>query len=348
MYLAEAWQQVTRYYDSFSVNGCLSRVMPFQDQPNGTRAKAHQAISKRPAAPQANGTRAKAHQVVSGHAPQQQPTGTRAKAAQIVQNPVLNGPHVREAIRIFVFVEPNDRKAIITYSKIMLARRGDAEIRTEISTTSVVGVLVDRDSNGPVEIAVTGHSGPQRVCDYSSIRREQAHLDLKLFNEYVRKVKAYRDSIEFKKDLDHKHLPILKVTEFNEDMTTATLAGTLPFGLSVKPASVAQNVAPQAAAFTRWTATRLSRLMGKEVGSGAVAELAIKAAQAVGLPKSIDKLQAQWGGNYADPRERPLCVYADLRMGGHSIYQRDVSPAWVKTAHEWLYKLVFGTLGKML
>jgi hypothetical protein len=63
--------------------------MVFQDQPKGTRAKAHQVISGRPAAPQANGTRAKAHQVISGHAPQQRPNGTRAKAAAVTRNPLF-------------------------------------------------------------------------------------------------------------------------------------------------------------------------------------------------------------------------------------------------------------------
>ncbi|HLK97685.1 MAG TPA: hypothetical protein VK364_07955 [Hymenobacter sp.] len=63
--------------------------MPFQDQPNGTRAKAHQTSSGRPAAAQANGTRAKAHQVISGHAPRQRPNGTRAKAAQVGGNPAF-------------------------------------------------------------------------------------------------------------------------------------------------------------------------------------------------------------------------------------------------------------------
>lgn len=264
------------------------------------------------------------------------------------RNPVLTGARVSEAIRIFVFVEHISRNAVITYSKITLARRGDAEIRTEISTTTTIGVEASKDAVGIVERTITGRSGTQRIRDYSSLGREQAGLDLTFFDQYVRKVRDYRDSSAFANDLDHKHLPINQAAEFTENMTTATLAGTLPFGLTVKPAAVAQSIIPRTTALTRWSATRLSKLMGHEVSTGTIADMAIKAAQAFGMPKSVDKLQGQWGGNYADPRVRPLCVYADLNMNGQSVYRRDVSPAWVTTAHQWLYNIVFGTLGKML
>jgi hypothetical protein len=83
MYLAGSLALAFLHHRYFLIN------MPFQNHPNGTRAKAHQVISGQPAAPQANGTRARAHQVISGHAPQQRPNGTRAKAAQVSGNPAF-------------------------------------------------------------------------------------------------------------------------------------------------------------------------------------------------------------------------------------------------------------------
>jgi hypothetical protein len=111
--------------------------MPFQDKSNGTRAKAHQTISGRPAAAQANGTRAKAHQVISGHAPQQQPNGARAKAAAVNKNPLLDGSHVRDITRMYVAVD-GENLVTVTFLKSLIVSKGNAERRVDTVVTATV------------------------------------------------------------------------------------------------------------------------------------------------------------------------------------------------------------------
>lgn len=108
--------------------------MPFQDQPTGTRAKAHQTISGRSATPQPTGTRAKAHQVISGYAPQQRPNGTQAKATQAASPPTAGSTVVSGSV---LLITPEGAAAIFQASNAAGNQGPSNRVRAARSMTGI-------------------------------------------------------------------------------------------------------------------------------------------------------------------------------------------------------------------
>ena len=176
---------------------------------------------------------------------------------------------------------------------------------------------------------------------------------MSVFNSYVKKVVAYRESSEYASDSNHAPLPMKQADEVNKDMSTATAAGTVPFtiggaigksvGLKLIPRQLARSKM-----MSRWMASKLGPALGKAISSGDVAAKLGKIIGSTGLTNSVDTRQSAMGAEYLDPSKHRLYVYTDFKMSGQSIYSHDVSPEWVHTGHHWLYKCVFGPLEWLL
>ena len=186
-----------------------------------------------------------------------------------------------------------------------------------------------------------------------TVARSQAGLDLLVFDRYVKKVVAYRETPDYAAGPIRIPLPVKQTEEINKDMSTATAAGTVPLTIGGGIAAATGKILiPRALVrsrmATRWAATRLGPALGKVISSGDVAGKLEKVIGTTGLTNSADTRQSALGSDYLDPRKHRLYVYTDFKMGGQSIYSHDVSPEWVHTAHHWLYKCVFGPIEWML
>ena len=281
---------------------------------------------------------------------------------------VMAGARVREAIRVYVEVDTynDDGYVKVTYARTIIAELDNIAQRTEIlvSTTipkmSAVEAKTRRlpstklPNEGAVEIVTSGRKGnvPLSVTR-KTVSREQAGLDLSIFNSYVKKVVAYRESPEYAADANHVPLPTKQAEEVNKDMSTATAAGTVPFTIGGGiGAAVGKKLIPRqlvrSRMISRWMASKLGPALGKAISSSDVAAKLGKIIGSTGLTNSVDTRQSAMGAEYLDPSKHRLYVYTDFKMGGQSIYSRDVSPDWVHEAHHWLYKCVFGPIEWLL
>ena len=288
-----------------------------------------------------------------------QPRTSLSLPAPPVENPllppgalhhaVLAGARIREGIKISVSVDKNSTDATVRYSWIILIEKGAYQHRTEVETYTVVpldervGVQIKN-----VSIESSGHNGTGPVsCTSKSIDRATAKLDLRIFNAYVEKVKAFRNSPENK---DHLLLPAQQARDLNADLSAATAAGMVPITMGGALGASAKLIAPKAvwkgSVYARWSLPRLSKFLGKTLTSGDVSGWATKLGGGIGLPKSVEGAQSKWGGKYIDPANRPLVVYTDFKESGQSIYGHDVSPEWVKQGYHWLYLVTIAPLRK--
>jgi hypothetical protein len=95
-----------------------------------------------------------------------------------------------------------------------------------------------------VLVKSSGHDGSRIIPETSkSIDRETAKLDSRIFNAYVEKVKAFRNSPENK---DHVLLPTQQARDLNADLSAATAAGMVPIAMSGAFGASAKAIAPNA------------------------------------------------------------------------------------------------------
>ncbi|HEX8660189.1 MAG TPA: hypothetical protein VF690_21775 [Hymenobacter sp.] len=293
-----------------------------------------------------------------------QPRTTLSLPAPPAENPllppsalhhaVLAGARIREGIQISVSIKEHATRAAVKYSWIILIEKGTYRHRTEVTTETVIrndatlAAQIEDLALEKVLVKSSGHDGSRVIPETSkSIDRATAKLDLRIFNAYVEKVKAFRNSPENK---DHVLLPAHQARDLNADLSAATAAGMVPIAISGALGASAKTIAPTAVwkgrVYMRWSLPRLSRFLGKTLTSGDVSGWATKLGGGLGVPKSMEAGQAKWGGEFIDPTSRPLVVYTDFKDRGQSIYGHDVSPEWVKQGYHWLYLVTIVPLRK--
>ena len=274
----------------------------------------------------------------------------------------MAGARVREAIRVYVEVDGVSLKVTVGYLRTIIMEVGNLTQRTDVTTTTVVSPTsfaeyrMHPDSYCPdldekrLVITHTGRRGNTPLVTRTQyLPRSKAGGDLRVFDQYVKKVLAYRESPEYAADRHHDPLPVKQGEELNKDLSTAAAAGTVPFTIGGGiGAAVGKKLIPRTMVRSRAFIRFLSSRMGKILSPEQVASKMEKLIGTTGLTKSVDARQAGLGADYLDPTKQRLYVYTDFKEGGQSIYSHDVSPAWVKEAHHWLYKVVFGSIEFLL